>query len=100
MVCFQGSRYSAPPALAGQSVRVSAEGGLLRIVAGEEIVAEHRQALKAGQCVVAREHLAELWKLTDAQIAAPRADMAERWHLRLAERVEQVPLSVFEAVAS
>jgi transposase len=100
MVCFQGSRYSAPPKLAGQNVRVSAEGGILRIVAGEEVVAEHRQALKAGQCVVAREHLAELWKLTDAQIAAPRADMAERWHLRLAERVEQVPLSVFEAVAS
>jgi hypothetical protein len=27
MVCFQGSRYSAPPMLAGQSVRVSADGG-------------------------------------------------------------------------
>jgi transposase len=100
LVCFQGSRYSAPPALAGTSVRVSAEGGVLRIVAGEEVVAEHRQALKSGQCVVAREHLAELWKLTDAQIAAPRAAMAERWHLLAAERVEQVPLTVFETVAA
>lgn len=98
MVCFQGSRYSAPPALSGQSVRVSAEGGILRIVAGEEVVAEHRQALKAGQCMVAREHLAELWKLTDAQIAAPREEMRQRWHLLQAERVEQVPLSAFETV--
>lgn len=98
MVCFQGSRYSAPPALAGQSVRVSAEGGRLRIVAGVELVAEHAQALKAGQCVVAREHLAELWKLTDAQIAAPREEMRQRWHLLQAEHVEQIPLSVFEAV--
>lgn len=98
MVCFQGSRYSAPPALAGQNVRVSAEGGRLRIVAGEEIVAEHAQALKPGQCVVARAHLAELWKLTEREIAAPREEMRQRWHLLSAESVERVPLKTFETV--
>lgn len=100
MVHYQGSRYSVPPSFAGRNVSVAPEGSILRIVAGEELVAEHRQALKPGQSIVAREHLADLWKLTNAQIAAPRDAGQERWHLLAAQKVEQVPLAIYEQAAS
>jgi len=99
-VHYQGSRYSVPPAFAGQKVNVSVDGGFLKIVAGQDLVAEHRQAMRGGQLIVAREHLAELWKLTNEQTAAPRHDERERWHLRLTQPVERVPLSVYEKVVS
>jgi hypothetical protein len=100
IVHYNGSRYSVPPAFAGQKVNVSAEGGILKIVAGESAVAEHRQAMRGGQLIVAREHLAEMWKLTHAQTAAPRRDERERWHLTLNQSVEHVALSVYDKVAS
>ena len=100
MVHYQGSRYSVPPAFAGRNVQVTSEGGALRIVAGAELIAEHRKAARSGQSIMARDHLAELWKLTHEQIAAPRLDERERWHLRLKDEVEAVPLSVYEQVAS
>lgn len=100
VVHYRGSRYSVPPAFAGQRVDVSADGGILKIVAGETIVAEHRQAVRGGQLIVAREHLAELWKLTNVQTAAPRRDERERWHLTLNQTVERVSLSVYDKAAS
>lgn len=96
MVHFQGSRYSVPPVFAGQSVAVYAHGGLLVVRSGEAVIAEHREALKAGQAIVAREHLAELWRLTAEQTALPAAPAGPRWHLRFTPDVEQVPLQRFE----
>jgi hypothetical protein len=64
MVHFQGSRYSAPPEYAGKTVEVGAGGGQVTIRLDDAILAEHRQATAAGQCIVQREHLAELWKIT------------------------------------
>lgn len=50
LVQFQGSRYSVPPAYAGQTVAVAAEGGQIFIRTGDAIIAEHRQAAQPGQC--------------------------------------------------
>ncbi|MGH3850403.1 MAG: Mu transposase domain-containing protein, partial [Pseudonocardiaceae bacterium] len=96
MVHFQGSRYSVPPVYAGQNVAVGAQGGFLQVRAGEAVIAEHRESRKAGQAIVAREHLAELWRLTAAQTAVPAAVEGPRWHLICATEVERVPLKRFE----
>jgi len=72
LVHYRGSRYSVPPAYAGQAVEVSAFGGQIIIRAADSLIAEHREAIRPGQCIVAREHLAELWKITAEQIQPPR----------------------------
>jgi transposase len=71
LVHFGGCRYSVPPAYAGRPVEVAACGGQIVIRCGDLVLAEHRQAARPGQCVVAREHLAELWKVTCEQVKAP-----------------------------
>jgi transposase len=96
MVHFQGSRYSVPPTYAGQVVDVVAAGGQIQVRTGETIIAEHRQAAQVGQCVVEKQHVAELWKLSAERTPVPREP---RWHLDLAPRVQQTPLWVFEEVA-
>ena len=98
MVNYHGSRYSVPPAFAGQSVWVHSAGGALQVRSGDLIIAEHRTALKAGQSIVAREHLAELWRLTEAQTTVPPAKEGCRWHLLATPKVDAVPLARFEEV--
>jgi transposase len=71
MVHYRGSRYSVPAAYAGQVVEVACCSGQIVIRTGDTVLAEHRQAAQAGQCIVAREHLAELWKITCEQIKPP-----------------------------
>lgn len=100
MVHFRGSRYSVPPTFAGQAVHVHAAGGVLTVRMADTVIAEHREALKAGQAIVAREHLAELWRLTAEQTAVPAAPTGERWHLLAASEVERVPLKRFEEVVA
>jgi len=97
MVHFQGSRYSVPPEYAGKTVEVAADAGQIIVRLGDAIVAEHRQATAAGQCIVKREHLAELWKITQQQMAVPQA---ARWHVDFQPTVETMPLSLFEEVLS
>ena len=72
MVHFQGSRYSVPPAFAGQPVQVHAAGGMLIVRAADVVIAEHHEALKAGQAIVAREHLAELGGLPPSRPLCPQ----------------------------
>lgn len=96
MVHFQGSRYSVPPAFCGQKVEVASAGGMLSVRCGDTVIAEHRAALKAGQCIVAREHLAELWRITEAQTALLRESTTPRWHLENALCVEAVALTRYE----
>jgi hypothetical protein len=95
MVQFQGSRYSVPPSYAGQIVQVTADGGQIFIRTADTIIAEHRQAAQAGQCVVEKEHLAELWKLTAERTPVPNEP---RWQLDLTPSVQQLPLAAFEEV--
>jgi len=95
MVHFQGSRYSVPPQYAGKTVEVAASGGQIVIRLDDAILAEHRQASEAGQCIVQREHLAELWKITQEHVAVPPAS---RWQIDFEPTVETVPLACFEEV--
>lgn len=100
LVHFQGSRYSVPPAYAGQAVAVLSEGGQIIVRCGDTAIAEHRAAMRPGQCIVAKEHLAELWKLTLAQVEVPRPPTGERWHLQFGQTVEQMPLARFDELAT
>jgi transposase len=97
MVRFQGSRYSVPPQFAGKTVHVAAAGGQIVIRAEDAIIAEHRQAAEPGQSIVHKEHLAELWKITEQQVQVPRGP---RWQITFEQQVERMPLSAFEEVRS
>jgi transposase len=94
MVHFRGSRYSVPPAFAGRPVEVAAVGGQVVVRAADAIIAEHRQAARPGQCVVAREHIAELWKVTAEQVKPPAAARS----LAAEPQVGRVDLRTFEEV--
>lgn len=97
LVHFRGSRYSVPPAFAGRPVEVAAVGGQIVVRVGETVVAEHREAARPGQCVVAREHIEELWKVTAAHVQPP----PEAARLRAADpAVARVDLRTFEEVGS
>jgi len=95
MVHYQGSRYSVPPEHAGKTVEIAASGGQIAIRLDDAIVAEHRQAAAAGQCIVERDHLAELWKITQRHIPVPEG---KRWKIDFQPTVETLPLSRFEEV--
>jgi transposase len=97
MVHFQGSRYSVPPEFAGKTVVVAASGGQIIIRAGDCVIAEHRQAAQPDQCIVRKDHLAELWKITQQQVQVPKGP---RWQFDFEQTVEQMPLSRFEEVLS
>lgn len=96
MVQFHGSRYSVPPEFAGRSVQVAAEGGQIFVRLGDTVIAEHRQAQRPGLCVVEKDHLAQLWKLTQQQVRLP--DDSPRWHVRFDHAVQTTPLTTFEEV--
>lgn len=95
MVRFQGSSYSVPPAFAGQTVSVACDAGQVIVRAGDTIVAEHRKAAQAGQSIVEREHLSELWKLTEVQTRNPER---QKWQVVFTQSVQQAPLAQFEQV--
>lgn len=95
MVHYRGSRYSVPPAFAGKPVEVAAAGGQVVIRSGDVVVAEHREAAQPGQCIAAREHIAELWRITNERVAAP----ARPGPLpAAAPEVQRVDLRIYEEV--
>lgn len=100
MVHYLGSRYSVPPTFAGQRVAVRCDGGHILVHCGDTVIADHRAALKPGQSIVAKDHVAELWRLSMAQLEVPPAPDGERWHLSLQQSVAQMPLARFDEVAA
>lgn len=96
LVHFRGSRYSVPPEHVGGAVAVVASGGLVVVRQGDAVIAEHRQATQPGQCIVAREHMAELWKITHRQTAAPPSRSPAQ---SAAAEVQRMDLRQFEEVA-
>jgi transposase len=96
LVHYQGSRYSVPPAHAGKTVQVITAAGMITIRCSDLIIAEHPQALKAGQCLVQREHLDELWKL--AVVRTPLPADQPRWQFTGTLEVQQRPLQAYEEV--
>jgi transposase len=97
LVHYQGSRYSVPPAYAGQPVEVAACGGHIVIRTADTVIAEHRQAARPGQCIVAREHLTELWKITYEQVKPP---IDKPLSLTAPPEVLRMDLRCFEEVRS
>jgi transposase len=93
MVTYEGSRYSVPPAFAGQVVRVSALGGQVVIRVGETVVAKHREAVEPGQYVADPAHVAELWKFTNEHIRRPPQPVSP---LIAAVPVQRVDLTLYE----
>lgn len=97
MVHYSGSRYSVPPDYAGKTVAVAAQGGQIVVRCGDTVIAEHRQAVRSGQCIVNKEHIAAVWKLTAQQMRPPPVT---RWNITFQPCVQCTPLSVFETVSA
>ena len=96
-ICFQGSRYSVPPTFAGESVMVAAEGGMIMVRNGDQIVAEHQRAVRPGQSIMDKEHIAEVWRLVNEQTRLPDGRSFDPTQK---PQVQTVPLSIFDEVAS
>nr|ACX33972.1 IstA transposase IS21 family protein [uncultured bacterium RM44] len=90
-----GSRYSVPPSYVGQTVTVTLRERRIVIRSGNLIVFEHDKADQPGACVAAKEHLAELWKLSLASSEGP----APHWQMTFRQDVAATPLSQYEAAA-
>jgi transposase len=69
-VRLHSSRYSVPPEYIGQRVVVIQQEQRITIRQGEMILAEHPQAPKRGSCMVHKEHIAALWRLSQARTPA------------------------------
>lgn len=98
MVRFRGSSYSVPPTHAGQPVMVAADAGHVIVTVDDAIIAEHREAERPGQCIVDRDHLADLWKITNERVPLP--DDAPRWTVRFDDAVATTPLTTYEEVVA
>lgn len=95
-VRFDRSRYSIPPAHAGQPVFVEAEAQKIIIRRGDLIIAEHQRASQPDSCIMQPEHVAALWQLS-LQKAAPAAP---NWQLHFNEAVAITPLAAYEQPAA
>lgn len=75
-VHLAASRYSVPPDYIGGKVVVEQTEAQIVIRRGDVIVAEHPLAPKPGSCVVKKEHVDALWRLTVEKqpLAAGKSD--------------------------
>jgi len=96
MIQYRGNRYSVPPVYAGQTVKVKTEEGQIIVQSGDLIIAEHREAIKKGQCIVNKEHIAEIWKLTEQLTPTPQRD--KNWDITFQQAVQNIDLARFEEV--
>jgi transposase len=87
-----GSRYSVPPSHVGQTVTVTLQERRIIVRLGDLIVAEHERAQKGGSCVAAKEHLAEIWKLSMASADGP----LPHWQMNFRQDVAATPLAAYE----
>jgi transposase len=90
-----GSRYSVPPAYVGKTVIVTSQERRIIVRSGDLIIAEHEKADQPGSCVAAREHLAELWKLSLASPCGP----IPNWQMTFRSDVAATPLSQYDVAA-
>jgi transposase len=94
-VRFGGSRYSVPPAQAGQALWVEQREQKILIRCQDLIVAEHAVALKPGSSVADPTHLEALWKLTLQRQAEPLPS----WKLTFQDSVATPSLALYQEVA-
>lgn len=95
-VHYQGSRYSVPPNLVGQTVLVEVRQGenRLSIRSDNLIVAQHPLAAKRGSSITEPAHLEALWKLSLAHDPPP----PQGWQLTFGQSVAVRALSAYEEV--
>jgi transposase len=93
---LDASRYSAPPERVGQTVVVETSPQKVILRAGDLILTEHAPAPHPGACMVHREHVEALWKLTLGDRSAPSP--APPWQLTFAEGVATTPLAHYAAL--
>jgi transposase len=94
-VRFGGSRYSVPPAQAGQTLWVEQREQKILIRCQDLIVAEHAVALKRGSSVADPAHLEALWKLTLQRHPEPLPS----WKLTFQDSVAAPSLALYQEVA-
>lgn len=95
-VQFARSRYSVPPQHVGQRVILEQDQQQVIIRRGDLIIAEHRAATTPGQCLVQKEHLDALWRLSLKRSAPPPSC---NWSLEFRQAVAQTPLAAYEEVS-
>lgn len=93
-VLIGGSRYSVPPKMVGRKVTVLSGTGRIKVLAGDTIVATHRETRKKGQSVVDPLHAAEMWKLSLGEKRVPKVKPAKL----LIAMPDERPLTVYEEV--
>ena len=94
-VRVEKTRYSVPPTYVSHPVAVVVRERLVRIMAGDLVIAEHTLG-QPGDCVDHPEHIAAMWKLTLQNSSAspvPHADFTQ------AQTVAVPALSFYEEVA-
>lgn len=96
MVRFDRSSYSVPPQYTGQEVVVEHLGQKILVKLGSVILAQHDLARRAGSCVVNKEHMQEVWKLS---LKRREGVPSCRWHVSFTDEVLSMPLARYEEVA-
>lgn len=90
------TRYSVPPTHVGQTVIIECGEQRVVIRSGDLVIAEHLPAPRPGSCMVQKEHVEALWRLSLERRPAPPAP---RWQIGLHESVATTPLSTYEEAA-
>ena len=99
-VHLAASRYSVPPDCIGGKVVVEHKDAQIIIRRGDVIVAEHPLAPKPGSCLVKKEHVDALWRLTvERQPLTSKSPSRFQTSAAAADAVATRPLSAYEECA-
>ena len=98
MVRFERSRYSVPPAHAGERVVVELRGQAITVRQGDLIIACHQAASRPDSHVVQSEHLEALWRQTLKRTSQQLSPLP-RWQMHFAGEVERADLGRYEQLA-
>ena len=99
-VHLASSRYSVPPEHIGGRVVVEQKEAQIVIRRGDVILAEHPLAPKPGSCLVKKEHVDALWRLTVEQKPLAAKEGKQQFETVVADVVATRSLTVYEEMAS
>lgn len=96
-VLHDRSRYSVAPEHVGATVIVDEGEQQVRIRIGDVVIADHPRASHPGSCVVLREHVEALWRLSVLNGGDPPPLPA--WQMTFESGVATRPLSAYAEIA-